>query len=79
MLISDMDIERLVIHVHEVEENKLREREEFRNNKAKTSGNESRLDKSNANQLSFKQNQKGLAPSSASAPGTINNFRCRPV
>ncbi|KAH0677011.1 hypothetical protein KY285_024812 [Solanum tuberosum] len=42
MLIGDMDIVRLMIHVQRVEEDKLRDREEFRNKKAKTSGNESR-------------------------------------
>ncbi|XP_049372700.1 uncharacterized protein LOC125837660 [Solanum verrucosum] len=40
MLIGDMDIARLMIHAQQVEEDKLRDREEFRNKKAKTSGNE---------------------------------------
>uniref|UniRef100_M1DZR4 Gag-pol polyprotein n=1 Tax=Solanum tuberosum TaxID=4113 RepID=M1DZR4_SOLTU len=52
----------------EVEEDKLRYREEFRNEKAKTSGNESGQQKSNANRSSFQHKQKGPAPSSASAP-----------
>ncbi|XP_049359236.1 uncharacterized protein LOC125823921 [Solanum verrucosum] len=39
MLIGDMDISRMMIQVQQVEEDKLRDREEFRNKKAKT-GNE---------------------------------------
>uniref|UniRef100_M1DL44 Gag-pol polyprotein n=1 Tax=Solanum tuberosum TaxID=4113 RepID=M1DL44_SOLTU len=35
-LIVDMDITRLMIHVQQVDEDKLRDREEFRNKKAKT-------------------------------------------
>ncbi|KAK4729518.1 hypothetical protein R3W88_022506 [Solanum pinnatisectum] len=48
ILIGDMDIARLMIHVQQAEEDKLRDREEFRNKKAKT-GNESGQQKSNAN------------------------------
>jgi len=36
MLIGDIDIARLMIHVQQVEEDKLRDREEFRYKKTKT-------------------------------------------
>ncbi|KAH0709413.1 hypothetical protein KY284_010840 [Solanum tuberosum] len=72
--------------VFEVEEDKLRDREEFRNKKAKT-GNEFGQQKSNANWSSFKHKQKGPAPSFSSAPAPRNrvefnnqnsqNFRAR--
>lgn len=67
MLISDMGIARSMIHVQRVEEDKLRDRKEFKNKRAKTSGNESVQQKSNVNQSSFQHKQKGPAPSSASA------------
>ncbi|WMV13864.1 hypothetical protein MTR67_007249 [Solanum verrucosum] len=41
MLVGDMGIARLMIHVQQVEEDKLRDREGFENKRAKTSGNES--------------------------------------
>ena len=41
MLIGDMDIARIMIHVQQVDEDKLRDREEFKNKRAKTLGNES--------------------------------------
>uniref|UniRef100_M1DGK1 Gag-pol polyprotein n=1 Tax=Solanum tuberosum TaxID=4113 RepID=M1DGK1_SOLTU len=66
-----------------------RDKEEFKNKKAKTSGNESGQHKSNANRFSFQHKQKGPAPSSASAPVPRNkceynsqnsqNFRARPA
>uniref|UniRef100_M1D907 Gag-pol protein n=1 Tax=Solanum tuberosum TaxID=4113 RepID=M1D907_SOLTU len=71
MLIRDMDISRLMVYVQHVEEEKLRDREEFKNKRAKT-GNESGQQKSNANRSSFQQKQKGPAPSSASAHAPKN-------
>uniref|UniRef100_M1DWL7 Gag-pol protein n=1 Tax=Solanum tuberosum TaxID=4113 RepID=M1DWL7_SOLTU len=38
MLIGDMDIARLIIYVQQVEEDKLRDKEKFKNKRAKTSG-----------------------------------------
>uniref|UniRef100_M1D7Z8 Gag-pol polyprotein n=1 Tax=Solanum tuberosum TaxID=4113 RepID=M1D7Z8_SOLTU len=55
MLINDMGIARLMIHVQQVEEDHLKDREEFKNKRAKTSGNESEQKKSNANWSSFQR------------------------
>ena len=40
MLIGNMDISRLIIHVQQVEEDKLKDIEEFSNKRAKTTNNE---------------------------------------
>ena len=40
MLIGDIDISRLMVYVHQVEEEKLRDRDVYRNKKSKI-GNES--------------------------------------
>uniref|UniRef100_M1DTQ2 Gag-pol polyprotein n=1 Tax=Solanum tuberosum TaxID=4113 RepID=M1DTQ2_SOLTU len=88
MLIGDMDMSRLMVYVQQVEEEKLRNREEFRNKRAKT-GNESGQQKGNVNRSSFQQRQRGPAPSSVSAPAPRNksgyagqnsqNFRAGPA
>uniref|UniRef100_M1DY51 Retrotransposon gag protein n=1 Tax=Solanum tuberosum TaxID=4113 RepID=M1DY51_SOLTU len=84
MLIGDMDITRIMIHVQQVEKDKLRDREEFKNKRAKTSGDESGQQKSNANRSSFQSKQKGPATSSDSAHAQGNkgeynsqNFRAK--
>uniref|UniRef100_M1DN83 Gag-pol protein n=1 Tax=Solanum tuberosum TaxID=4113 RepID=M1DN83_SOLTU len=71
MLIGDMDFSRLIVYVQQVEEEKLRDREEFKNKRAKA-GNESGQQKSNANRSSFQQKQKGPSPSSTNAPAPRN-------
>ncbi|KAH0729719.1 hypothetical protein KY290_000849 [Solanum tuberosum] len=85
MLIGDMDISRLMVYVQQVEEEKLRDKEEFKNKRAKI-GNESGQQKSNANRSSFQQKQKGPTPSSDSAPAPKNkseynnqNFIAKPA
>ncbi|KAH0654435.1 hypothetical protein KY290_032963 [Solanum tuberosum] len=87
MLIGDLDISRLMVYMQQVEEEKLRDMEEFRNKKAKK-GNESGQQISNVNRSSFQQKQKGPSPSVASAPAPRNKceynsqnsqyFRARP-
>uniref|UniRef100_M1DNP7 Gag-pol polyprotein n=1 Tax=Solanum tuberosum TaxID=4113 RepID=M1DNP7_SOLTU len=72
LLRSDMGIARMMIHVQQVEMDKLRDREEFKNKRVKTSGNESRKQKSIVNLSSFQHKQRIHAPSSASAPAPTN-------
>uniref|UniRef100_M1BG80 Gag-pol protein n=1 Tax=Solanum tuberosum TaxID=4113 RepID=M1BG80_SOLTU len=73
MLIGYMGIARLMIHVQQVEEDQLKDREEFKNKRVKTLGNESEKQKSNVNR-SLQHEQKGPAPSFASAPVLCRNF-----
>ncbi|WMV07607.1 hypothetical protein MTR67_000992 [Solanum verrucosum] len=89
MLIGYMGIARLIIHVKQVEKDQLKDREKFKNKRAKTSGNESGKQISNANRSSFQYKQKGPASLSASALAPRNkceynsqnsqNFRARPA
>ena len=74
-----------MIYVEKVEEENLRDKEEFKNKRAKT-WNEFGQQKSNDNRSSFQRKQKGPAPSSASAPAPMNNseyygqnFRFKPA
>ncbi|KAH0698844.1 hypothetical protein KY284_013059 [Solanum tuberosum] len=76
MLIGDMDISRLMVYMQQVEKEKLRDREQFKSKRAKI-GNESGQQRSNDNRFSFQHEQKGPAPSSASAPPPRNKgARC---
>ena len=70
MLIGDMYVSKLMVYMQKVEEEKLRDREEYGNKKAMT-GNEPRQQKSGSNRPQF-QKQKGHAPSSSSAPAPID-------
>ncbi|KAG5629714.1 hypothetical protein H5410_001431, partial [Solanum commersonii] len=63
--------EQRVPNEPEVEEEKLRDREEFRNKKAET-GNESGQQRSNVNWSSFQHKQKRLDPSYSSSPARRN-------
>ncbi|WMV41759.1 hypothetical protein MTR67_035144 [Solanum verrucosum] len=58
MLIGYMGIARLIIHVQQVQKNQLKDRKEFENKRAKTSGNEFRQQKSNVNRSYFQHKQK---------------------
>ena len=49
IMIGHMDIARLMIHGQQVEEDKLKDRERFKNKRAKTSGNKFRQQKSSTN------------------------------
>ncbi|XP_049382834.1 uncharacterized protein LOC125847209 [Solanum stenotomum] len=88
MLIRDVDPARFTIHVKQVKEDKLKDREEFKNKRAKTSKDEFRQQKSDANRSSLPQKQKGPALPSATAPAPKNkseynsnsySFRAKPV
>ncbi|KAH0661922.1 hypothetical protein KY284_026853 [Solanum tuberosum] len=57
MLIGEMDIARLMIHVQQVEEDKLRDRKEFKNKRAKTSGNEFGQQKNNVDRAPAPKNK----------------------
>ncbi|XP_049414805.1 uncharacterized protein LOC125877606 [Solanum stenotomum] len=65
MLIGD--IARFMIHLQQVEEDKLKDKKEFKEKRAKIVGDEFRKQKNDANQSSLPQKQKGPAPLSASA------------
>ncbi|KAK4730142.1 hypothetical protein R3W88_023130 [Solanum pinnatisectum] len=69
MLIGDMDISMLMVYVQHVEEEKLRDREEFKNKRAKI-GNESGQQKNNANRVAQHKGVVSLLPV-PSVVGTI--------
>uniref|UniRef100_M1DHB6 Gag-pol polyprotein n=1 Tax=Solanum tuberosum TaxID=4113 RepID=M1DHB6_SOLTU len=73
MLIGDMVIARLMINMQQVEEDKLRDREKFKNKRVKTSGNEFGQQKSKANRSFIQHKHKGPAPLSVSAPAREND------
>ncbi|WMV19825.1 hypothetical protein MTR67_013210 [Solanum verrucosum] len=53
MLIGYMGIAMLMIHVQQVEKNQLKDRKEFENKRAQTTGNKFGQQKSNVNRSSF--------------------------
>ncbi|KAG5571168.1 hypothetical protein H5410_060934 [Solanum commersonii] len=53
MLIGDIDIARFLIHLQQVEEDKLKDREEFKDKRAKIGGDEFRNQKNDENQSSL--------------------------
>ncbi|XP_069144446.1 uncharacterized protein [Solanum lycopersicum] len=64
MLIGYVDIGRLMIHVQQVEDDKLRDREEFKNKRVKALGNESGQQKSRVSRSSVQHKHKRPTPSS---------------
>jgi len=88
MLIGDIDLARFMIHLQQVGEDKLKDREESKDKRAKIVGDEFRQQKNDANQSSLPQKQKRPVPPSASVPALENkdghkrnsyNFRARPA
>ncbi|KAG5576964.1 hypothetical protein H5410_057098 [Solanum commersonii] len=79
ILIGDMDIAGLMTHVKKLEKENLRNREEFKNTRAKASGKEFGKEKSNANRSSFQHKQKGSSPSFVGAPASRNKYEARPA
>jgi len=55
MLIGDIDLARFMIHLQQVEEDKLKDREEFKDKRAKIVGDEFRQQKNDVNQSSLPQ------------------------
>ncbi|XP_049391459.1 uncharacterized protein LOC125855810 [Solanum stenotomum] len=74
MLIGDIDLARFMIHLQQVEEDKLKDREEFKDKRAKIVGDEFRQQKNDDNQSSLPQKQKGPASPSASALAPENKY-----
>ncbi|XP_049378297.1 uncharacterized protein LOC125843114 [Solanum stenotomum] len=67
MLLGDIDLGRFMIHLKQVEEDKLKDREESKDKRAMIVGEEFRKLKNDANQSSLPQKQKGPGSPSASA------------
>ncbi|XP_049365710.1 uncharacterized protein LOC125830574 [Solanum verrucosum] len=65
MLIGDMNIARLMIHLQQVEEDKRKDQKEFKNKRAKTSGNE------------FSMAQRGSKPPACAKCGRNHSDICR--
>ncbi|XP_015057469.1 uncharacterized protein LOC107003667 [Solanum pennellii] len=77
MLIRDMDIARLIIHVQEVEEDELKDKEGFTNKRTKTLGNDFMHQKSSTKWSSFKQKHKGPSlPSTTTLIPKTKNIYC---
>ena len=64
------------MHVQQVEEDKLKDREGFKNKRAKTTSNEFRQQKSSTNMYSFQQIHNISEPSSTTASAPRNKAEC---
>lgn len=71
MLINDMDISMLMVYVQQIVDEKLRDREEIKNNRAKI-GNQFMQRRVMATSNLSKKKQSGLAPSFDSEPAPRN-------
>ncbi|XP_049394894.1 uncharacterized protein LOC125859242 [Solanum stenotomum] len=76
MLIGDIYLARFMIHLQQVEEDKLKDREEFKDKRSKIVGNEFRQQKNDANQSSLPQKQEGPTSLSPSALTPENKDGC---
>ncbi|WMV50675.1 hypothetical protein MTR67_044060 [Solanum verrucosum] len=76
--VGDIEIARLMIHVHRVEEDILKDIEEFHNKRAKKENHESgQLKTGNRNRSCSQKRSYGTAPSSTSAPSPRNENDCQ--
>ncbi|WMV29272.1 hypothetical protein MTR67_022657 [Solanum verrucosum] len=77
MLIGYMGIARLMIHVQQVDEDQLRDKEEFKNKRAKTSGNESRQQKARSTRSQGRKAQRGTKTFAFAKCGRNHSGMCR--
>ena len=74
LLNFDMDFSRLVVYLHQVEEDKRKDREEQMSKRAKSAGHENKQKQGKGNKSFFKRRSSNYAPSSASAPAPSNRY-----